>query len=203
MSNSYHPAKKYASFADLLGDSSEKADAIIKAMNNKIDPARLVTCSNLSDGSTPVLDISSIVDQILDMSRLPPNLSPFSQTLGCTETTFAGTAYPRTDITIDNVPYHVKLHQLKCRLENGARPKSIGEKKGIRGHMATASHICQNAKCINGKHLRWESLRDNMGRCGCFGYVMLKKGNLFKFVESEKCRHKVRCNNFIRVTLKD
>ena len=129
--------KRYASFSDLLEDSSEKADATIKAMNNKIDPARLLTCSNSSDGSLAVLDIASIVNKKLDMSSLPSNLSPFSQTLGCTETTFAGTAYPNTQMSIDNLPYHVKLHQLKCRLENGARPKSIGEKKGV-----TSVQIC-------------------------------------------------------------
>ena len=170
-------------------------------MNNKIDPARLLTCSNTSDGSL-VLDIASIVNRKLDMSLLPRNLSPFAQSLGCTETTFAGDAYPKTTMTIDNVIYRdVRLHQLKCRIENGPRPQSKGSKKV--SSMPTASHICQNAKCINSKHLRWESLRYNQGRCGCFGYVMLKKGNLFKFVESKKCKHKERCNNFFRVTLKD
>ena len=184
-------------FCELLDDASDKTEAIIKAMDSSIDQSKIVTHSNSktsNDGSLVITEIAPHVNKVMDKSCLPSDLREDTTTLGCTETSYSkGAAYPKTHMTIDNVHYcDLRLHALRCRVENGARPKGF-----------TASHMCQNSKCINSKHLRWETLRDNLKRKGCYGYVMLEKGDKFKFVKSTKCTHKERCNNFFRVNVED
>ena len=187
----------------LLEDTSDEAKKTIEAMSNVFmsKSTKIVPCSKVSkDGSSAVLDIATVSNRVLDASLLPSDLSEDSQTIGCTETSYAKKEYPRTSICLDDVKYRVAIHILHCCLERGARPQPKG--KGALERI-TASHLCQNSRCINPKHLDWQTLRDNQDRCGCYGYVMLQKGNKFKFVPTLKCTHKERCMNFFRVIIKD
>jgi hypothetical protein len=184
-------------FAALIEDDSSEAnttrDALFKNISqNVLHPTPKTTSTGSITTITPNAE--------MDVSCLPSDLTEDAQSLGCIETSWLH-PYPRGTLTMDGTLwYNVPLHQLACCVECGPRSQPISKEKWDE---ISASHICQNAKCVNPKHLRWETMRDNWNRRGCYGYVMLKKGSKFKFVQTTRCTHKVRCMNFFQVNIED
>eukprot|EP00984_Skeletonema_dohrnii_P003892 scaffold1339_cov129-Skeletonema_dohrnii-CCMP3373.AAC.3 len=170
--------------AALIEDDSSEANTTRDALYKNISQKMLLPPSKTS--STGSLAITAITPNVeMDVSCLPSDLGEDVQSLGCIETSYQTNFYPRVKMTMDGTLWkHVPLHQLACCVECGPRSQPISKEKWAE---ITASHICQNARCINPKHLRWETMRDNWNRQGCYGYVMLKKGSKFKFVQTTRC----------------
>jgi len=186
-------------FAALIEDDSSEANTTRDALFKNISQKMLVLPSKTSStGSLAITEITPNVE--MDVSCLPSDLGEDAQSLGCIETSYKKNVYPQASLTMDGTSFSGFLHQLACCVECGPRSQPISKEKWAE---ITASHICQNAKCINPKHLRWETMRDNWNRQGCYGYVMLKKGSKFKFVQTTRCTHKVRCMNFFQVNIED
>lgn len=80
---------------------------------------------------------------------------------------------------------YFSLHIAACTAHNGVVITDSTNFKEIR----TASHICQNAKCINPEHLRWETMDYNNSRRFCYGYA--KYGN--KVGPNASCVHNPPC----------
>eukprot|EP00984_Skeletonema_dohrnii_P003891 scaffold1339_cov129-Skeletonema_dohrnii-CCMP3373.AAC.2 len=79
----------------------------------------------------------------------------------------------------------ILLHIAACTAHNGVVITDDTDFKEMR----TASHICQNAKCINPEHLCWETMSYNISRKFCYGYA--KCGN--EFGPNVSCKHNPRC----------
>ena len=91
------------------------------------------------------------------------------------------TSYPKTSRSGRTI----ELHIAACTAGNGV---AITDPSNV-ATMLTASHICQNSRCINKEHLRWETMLYNLSRIGCYGYA--NHGSHIE--ESDDCQHNPKC----------
>ncbi len=87
----------------------------------------------------------------------------------------------------------VLLHVAACTAQNGVAVNGGSSSYSNFATMMSASHICQNDRCIRPSHLCWETLRDNISRRGCYGYA--KSGE--NIGESKLCKHNPRCKTIM------
>ena len=111
--------------------------------------------------------------------------STMARAMGCHEVansiTHESMKYPQTTRDDKCILYH----QAACALTSGDR--EINPSLNIMDQL-TASHICQNDHCINPEHIYWETLRNNVKRIGCFGFIYAES-NGQKF-ECDSCSKK-------------
>mmetsp|Transcript_4765 Transcript_4765/g.10020 ORF Transcript_4765/g.10020 Transcript_4765/m.10020 type:complete len:410 (-) Transcript_4765:123-1352(-) len=91
------------------------------------------------------------------------------------------TAYFRTS----KKEINILLHIAACTALNGVVITDCTDFKQMR----TASHICQNARCVNPKHLCWETMSYNLSRRFCYGYAKCDN----KVGPNVSCVHDPRC----------
>ena len=129
--------------------------------------------------------------------------SPDAQDMGCIETSYeyinSRSGYRHKSYNTDqgSAP-GIYLHIAACVSKHGPKP---APKSKSAGDAYTASHVCQNDRCINREHICWETLGDNLSRRQCVGYCRFVKGDESVLVKINECNHKPRCMNFVTVEL--
>ena len=144
-------------------------------------------CQRIMDG----LDTRRLIKG--DDNRLTPN----NRYWGCIRYVSSDgkiKKYPQTTVAGRPIP----LHMIACIAKNG--PLQIVDFDDY--HLfQTASHLCGDDHCINQDHQTRDSLKANVARIGCKGYIRIldEDRNIDMRLNAKECLHDERCMTFLTV----